>query len=215
MEKLKIVLLLLVLVAVGCKLGSLKDIVSGGGSSKGSATGGADPKEDVIQASKKFIALPAFTAKMEGVGQTEIKSQVEYAAPDRFHVTYLGGTGAGLEMIWIGRESYMKTGGKWNKMPTANTSIPNLRDSFTDEGLKTLSDVKFEGDDSVDGKPALRYSYKNVTPVGNYPFNSQIWIGKETGVPIKVYVEYTNGTLKNMTVNYDTETPVTIEPPIK
>jgi hypothetical protein len=118
-------------------------------------------------------------------------------------------------MIWIGKESYMKMGGKWSKMPNSNTTIPTLRDSFTEEGLKTLSDVKFEGDDSVDGKPALLYSYKNVTPVGNYPFSSKIWVGKETGLPIKIFVEYTNGMLKNMTVNYDTESPVTIEPPIK
>ena len=220
MKNLSVILLLLLFVAVGCKLpGSLKDLTSGkpggSGSSQGTATGGSDPKEDVIQASKKFIALPAFTAKMEGLGQTPIKSQVEYSAPDRFHVTYLGGTGAGMEMIWIGKESYMKMGEKWTKMPTSNTSIPNLRDSFTEEGLKTLSDVKFEGDDSVEGKPALLYSYKNVTPVGNYPFSSKIWIGKDTGVPMKIYVEYTNGTLKNMTVNYDTESPVTIEAPIK
>jgi hypothetical protein len=31
---------------------------------------------------------------------------------------------------------------------------------------------------------------------------------------MKIYVEYTNGSLKNMTVKYDTETKVTIEPPV-
>jgi outer membrane lipoprotein-sorting protein len=220
MKRLFPIILLLVFVAVGCKLpGFLRDMTSGGtskgGSSSGTATGGSDPREDVVQASKKFIALPYFTANMEGVGQTEIKSQVAFAAPDRFHVKYLGGTGSGMEMIFIGKEMYMNANGKWTKMPSTNTSIPTLRDSFTEEGLKTLTDVSFEGEDSVDGKPALAYSYKNVTPVGNYPFTSKIWVGKETGLPMKIYVEYTNGTLKNMTVNYDTETPVTIEPPIK
>src|SRR5687767_13803722 len=220
MKKLSPVLLLLVFVVIGCSLtASLKDLVSGGGkggsgsSSSGSATGGADPREDVVQASKKFIALPYFTANMEGVGETEIKSQVAYRAPDRFHVKYLGGTGAGMEMIWIGKEMYMNANGKWSKMPASNTSIPTLRDSLTEEGLKTLTDVKFEGEDSVDGKPALAYSYKNSTPVGNYPFTSKIWVGEDTGLPLKIYVEYTNGTLKNMTVSYDTESPVSIEPP--
>ena len=107
----------------------------------------------------------------------------------------------------------MNSNGKWTKMPGTNTSIPTLRDSFTEEGLKTLTDVKFEGEETLDGKPAMLYSYKNVTPVGNYPFTSKIWIGQDTGVPMKVYVEYTNGMLKNMTVNYDTETKVSIEPP--
>ena len=99
-------------------------------------------------------------------------------------------------------------------MPGDAKSIPNLRDSFTEEGLKTLTDVKFESEDSLDGKPALVYSYKNQTIVGRYPFTSKIWIGKDTGIPMKIFVEYSNGMLKNMTVNYDTETPVTIEAPI-
>jgi hypothetical protein len=97
---------------------------------------------------------------------------------------------------------------------SANARIPTLRDSFTEEGLKTLSDVKFDGDDTIDGKPALVYSYKNVTPVGNYPFTSKIWVGKDSGLPMKIFVEYSNGMLKEMTVNYDTESPVTIEAPI-
>jgi hypothetical protein len=220
MKKLALILLVLVFFAVGCKFGSLKDLVSGGASgnsssSKGSSsTGGSDPKADIVAASKKFIDLPAFSAKMEGQGQSEIKSQVDYVAPDRYHVTYLGGTGAGMEMIMMGNQTYMKVAGKWTKMPGNAKAIPTLRDSFTEEGLKTLSDVKFEGDDTVDGKPALLYSYKNVTPVGNYPFSSKIWIGKDTGLPMKIYVEYSNGMLKNMTVNYDTESPVTIEAPI-
>ena len=220
MKKLALILLVLGFFAVGCRFGSLKDLVSGGASgnsssSKGSSsTGGSDPKADIVAASKKFIDLPAFSAKMEGQGQSEIRSQVDYVAPDRYHVTYLGGTGAGMEMIMMGNQTYMKVAGKWTKMPGNAKAIPTLRDSFTEEGLKTLSDVKFEGDDSVNGKPALLYSYKNVTPVGNYPFSSKIWIGKDTGLPMKIYVEYSNGMLKNMTVNYDTESPVTIEAPI-
>jgi hypothetical protein len=221
MKKLIPVILILLFVVIGCKLpGSLKDATSGANSTSGSsskggkATASSDPRADVVEASKKFLDLPYFTANMEGKGQTEMKSRVEYAAPDRFHVKYLGGTGAGLEMIWIGKDSYMNANGKWTKMPGSNASIPTLRDSFTEEGLKTLTDVTFEGEDSVDGKPALAYGYKNVTPVGSYPFTSKIWVSQDTGVPMKIYVEYTNGTLKNMTVNYDTESKVTIEPPI-
>ena len=221
MKNLSIVVLVLAISVIACKqLGSLKDVTtgskpgeSGSSSGGGTATGGSDPRADVVQASKKFTDLSHFTAKMEGLGQTEIKSQVEYAAPDRFHVKYLGGTGAGMEMIFIGKESYMNMNGKWTKMPSSNNSIPTLRDSFSEEGLKTLGDVKFEGKDSADGKPALVYSYKNTTPVGNYPFTSKMWVGSDSGLPMKLYVEYTNGTLKNMTINYDTESPVTIEPP--
>lgn len=180
------------------------------------STAGADPKADIVAASKKFIALPSFSAKMDGTGTTALQSKVEYVAPDRFHISYLGGTGAGMEMIMIGKQTYMKSGGNWIKSPVAlGESIPNLRDSFTEEGLKTLDEAKFEGEDTVDGKPALVYSYKNVTPKGGYPFHSKIWVGKSSGLPMKIEVNYENGTLKQMTINYDTETPVTIEPPVK
>ena len=216
MKKLTLTLLLLCAISLACKLSSLMPGGGGsGGSGGGSSSGGADPKADIVEASKKFIALKAFSAKMEGMGQTEIKSQVDYAAPDRYHISYLGGTGAGMEIIYIGNQTYMKTGGKWSKTPgDSNAAIPTLRDSFTEEGLKTLTDVKYESEDTVDGKPALVYTYKNVTPQGGYPFSSKIWIAKASGLPLKIVVDYTNGVLKQMTVNYDTESPVTIEAPI-
>ena len=215
MRRHNIAFLILVVAVIGCKIPGLS--TGGAGSTKGgTATGGSDPKTDVIEASKKFIALPSFTANMEGMGQAAIKSQVKYAEPDRFHITYLGGTGAGMEIIYIGKDGYMKTGDKWTKMPGTGQSIPNLRDSFTEEGLKTLADVKYEGDDTVNGKSASRYSYTNVTPVGAHPFTSKIWISNDTGVPMKIHVEYPNNpALKFMDVNYDTESKVTIEPPIK
>lgn len=217
MKRIAIVLILLACAGLGCKFfDSLKSGGSGSGSGSGGGTSTGDPKADLIAVSRKFMDLKSFSAKMEGVGQTEIKSQVDFVAPDRFHISYLGGTAAGMEMIIIGDDSFMKTGTKWTKMPGGGgKAIPNLRDSFTEEGLRSLSDVKSEGDDTVDGKPAIVYSYKNVTPTGEYPFTAKMWVGKTSGVPIKIYVEYPNGVLKHMTVNYDTETPVSIEPPVK
>src|SRR5688572_33398054 len=99
MRKLTLAILMLSVTALGCK--SFQNLVPGAGGGGASS----DPKADVIAASRKFIALKAFSAKMEGVGQTEIKSQVDYLAPDRFHVKYLGGTGAGMELIYIGSDS--------------------------------------------------------------------------------------------------------------
>lgn len=219
MKKILLPLIILLITVLGCS--KIKELTggssggSGGGSSKGTATSGADPKEDITQAAKKFIALSSFSAKMEGMGQTEIKSQVDYVAPDRFHVKYLGGTGAGMEIIIIGDQTYMKSDGKWSKSPgTSGGSTPTLRDSFTEEGLKSLSNTKFEGEDSVDGKPALVYSFKNVTPKGDFGFNCKMWVSTQTGLPMKIYATYDTGMLKHMTVNYDTESKVTIEPPM-
>lgn len=216
MKKILLPLILLLIAILGCS--KFKELTGGAGGGTGGGSGassGGDPTTELKAASKKFMDLKSFSAKMEGMGQTEIRSQVDFIAPDKFHVTYLGGTGAGMELIYIGGDSYIKSGGKWTKMAGDAKSIPNLRDSFTEEGLKSLTDVKYEGEETLDGKTAFVYSYKNVTPVGNYPFTSKSWINKITGLPIKIYVEYSNGMLKNMTVNYDTESPVTIEAPIK
>ncbi len=221
MKKIILPLVILFIAVLGCA--KIKELAGGqkgnpdsGSSGGGSSTSGANPREDIIQASKKFIALPAFSAKMDGMGQTAIKSQVDYVAPDRYHISYLGGTGAGMEMIMIGNDSYMKTGGKWTKSPgNSNSAIPTLRDSFTEEGLKTLTDTKFDGNDTVDGTSALVYSYKNVTPKGGFGFNCKMWVGEKTGLPMKIYATYDNGILKEMTVNYDSESKVTIEPPVQ
>src|SRR3982750_20192 len=119
MKTLIIVSAILVFLVLGCsKLGELVPGMKGGSnSSPSSSKAGVDPKQEVINASKKFVALPHLSAKMDGMGQTEIKSQVDYAAPDRYHIMYLGGTGAGMEMIIIGKDFYMKTAGKWMKSP--------------------------------------------------------------------------------------------------
>lgn len=221
MKKILLPLVILCIAVLGCSkikelAGGARDNSNGGSSGGGSSTSGANPKEDIIQASKKFVALQAFSAKMDGMGQTEIKSQVDYVAPDRYHISYLAGTGAGMEIIMIGNQTFMKTGGKWNKSPGgSNGAIPTLRDSFTEEGLKTLADTKFEGDDTVNGKPALVYSYKNVTPKGGFGFNCKMWVETQTGLPIKIFATYDNGILKEMTVNYDTESKVTIDPPVQ
>ena len=118
MKNLHLAFLILIVAVIGCKLPGFSSGGGLGGSSKGTATGGSDPKTDVVEASKKFIALQSFRANMDGMGQTEIKSQVDYAAPDKFHIKYLGGTGAGMEIIYIGKDGYMKTGDKWSKMPS-------------------------------------------------------------------------------------------------
>ena len=81
--------------------------------------------------------------------------------------------------------------------------------------MQSLSDVKFEGEESVNGTPALKYSYKQVTVVGNFPKKQTIWVSKSSGLPIKSYVEYSGGPIKTLSTTFDTETPVKIELPSK
>ena len=211
MKNLTLIILTLAAVSLGCsKLSGLLP-----GSKGGTATGGSDPKADVIEASKKFLSLPSYTAHMNGSGsQGDTKYQLEYAQPDKFHMTTQGGPGAGMETIAIGDTLYMKVGGSWTKSPGDAKAIGSSRAAFSDEGLKTLSDVSYEGSDTTDGKSAQVYKYKNVTPVGNYGYGCKMWVSSDKGVPVKLVCDYDNGMLKQMTVTYDLDTPVTITAPV-
>ena len=48
-----------------------------------------------------------------------------------------------------------------------------------------------------------------------FTFNSKIWVGSADGLPHKIEVTYDHGELKNMTINYDFEKSVDIQPPVK
>lgn len=208
MRKLTLVLIVIAIVVSGCK----NSKVTG---SPEATTAPSDPKADVIQASRKFIALKSLTGKIEADATTPYKQQVEYAAPDRYHVVYRDNSGAEAETIMGGNNAWVKSGDSWKKMAGETNPTPTMRLPFTEEGLKSISDVKFEGEESVNGKPALVYSYKQVTVVGNFPKKQMIWVSKSSGLPMKSYVEYSSGPIKTLSTIFDTESPVTIELPSK
>lgn len=233
MKNLPIIILLLVAFSLGCSglINRVANSSTSGGSSNSSSTGSGstssggdasppsgDPKADVIAASKKFLDLPQFTAKMNGQAATgTMTMSLEYQAPDRFHMT---GTDPAshnqTEMIMIGKDMYMQAGGQWRKMPNAlGSSMPNLRQYFDEKGLSTLQDVKYDGDDTVEGRPMHVYSYHNSQTNANmpFPFNSKIWVGSNDGLPHKIEVTYEQSQLKSMTITYDFDKPVDIKPP--
>lgn len=233
-RSLTLVLILLAAVGLGCstinklrsgiedKPANTADMNSNSGSTSpdsgpSSAAAGADPKAEIIAASKKFVSLNSFTATMSTVGDTSMNMTLEYQAPDRYHMKSDPIHGVQIETIMIGSDTYASFGGKWTKMPgSAASQIPAMRQMFTEEGMKRLSDVKYEGVDTVNGKPADKYSYedpgKPESSVAAY--TSTIWVNKATGLPIKVEVGYKGGKLKSATITYDTDTPVKIEKPI-
>jgi len=206
MKKLTLVLIVIATVVSGCN----KSPVPGSHTEASS-----DPKVAVLEASRKFIALKSFRGNIEAVAETPYKQQVDYVAPDRYHVVYRDNAGAETEMIMVGKDAYTKSGDSWKKMPGDTAPTPTIRNSWTEEALKSISDVKFEGEESLNGKPALVYTYKVVTVVGNFPTNRKIWVSKSSGIPMKSFVEYSNGPIKTLTNTFDTESPVTIELPSK
>ncbi|HEV8135449.1 MAG TPA: hypothetical protein VGP85_12260 [Pyrinomonadaceae bacterium] len=208
MKKLTLVLIFIAAVVSGCKTSK----VSG---SESDTKASSDPKAAVIEASRKFIALKSLTGKIDAAAETPFKQQVEYIAPDRYHVVYSDAAGAHTEMIMAGKDAYIKSGDSWKEVPGDTNPHPTMLNSFTEEALQSISDVKLLSEESVNGLPALVYSYKLLTVVGNFPVIQKIWVSKSSGLPMKCYVEYSHGPIKTLTTTFDTESPVTIELPSK
>ncbi|MGH9947133.1 MAG: LolA family protein [Pyrinomonadaceae bacterium] len=181
--------------------------------SSGEFTPTSDAKADIEKMADRFLALKSFSAKMEGEGKTPMKTDLEFVSPDRYRLKMVNG----MEMIVIGNTSYMNIGGSWRKMTLPlDSTITDMRKAFDKDGRKWFSDVKYEGEETVDGKPAYVYAYHNKGPGAGVGENdSKLWIGKNDGMPIKIEAQYKSGNLRTMKIVYDLETPVTIEPPIK
>ena len=92
MKKLILILILLTCVVSGCT------------STKSEEPGGVrtDSKVDVIDACQKLIALKELSAMVDGEGQLAIRKDVQFVAPDRYHIKFDDGTGAHVEMISVG-----------------------------------------------------------------------------------------------------------------
>jgi len=226
MKNLSIIALVFLIFALGCGLpGRLANLGSNSGSGNGSSGGdtsapSGNPRDDVIRASRKFLDLPRFGAKMDSMGTSanQMHIKFDYVAPDRFHMIYFDAGGQPKsEMTMIGNDTYVKFGGKWQKMPGGGgAKMPNLRQYFDEKGLETLQDVKYVGDETLDGQATHVYSYRNNQTDANtpYPFTSKIWIGTSDDMPRKIEVTYEGGELKTMTVVYDYSSNITVEPPI-
>lgn len=174
-----------------------------------------DAKADIDKLAERFFAQKSFKAKMVGEtqNQTQMLTDLEFVTPDRYRLK----NSNVMEMIVISNTTYMNLGGSWRKMNLpVDSTIDDMRNAFSKDGTKWFSDVKYTGDETVNGRPAYVYAYHNKGQSAGVGENdSQIWVAKDDGMPVKVDMIYRSGKLKKMTIEYDYKTPVSIEPPIK
>jgi hypothetical protein len=73
---------------------------------------------DIEAVVKEFASIKSFRAKMtlESPGQQRQSGTLEYVQPDRMRVVFEG-TAASGELISIGKDTYLKLGGSWTKLP--------------------------------------------------------------------------------------------------
>jgi len=216
---LAISLILLTAVAIGCSQIREPEAASSANSAEANSAANdsttvaatrENPAADIEAMADKFLAEKTFRAKMRGTGEKEVKTDLEFVAPDRFRIK----TGPGLETIVIGKDVYLSMNGSYQKLPGAmDGSIPDLRATFNKEGRKWFSDVRFIGEESVSGKPSLVYEYKNKGE-GNLGENdSKIWVAKDDGLPLKIESRYKRGNLRTMIIEYEYDPNITIDVP--
>jgi Outer membrane lipoprotein-sorting protein len=174
-----------------------------------------DAKADIEKMADRFLSIQSFRAKMTSEGTMTMNADLDYIAPDRFRIKTELPNGQSSEMVLIGKQTYMKLGDRWQKMPIdIGTKVPNMRETFTREGMKWFKEIKYEGEESAEGEPAYLYSYDGEAPGGGMAYSSKIWVAKNDGRPVKIHATYKKGDMKSMKIVYDYETKVTIEPPV-
>lgn len=177
-----------------------------------SSTGG-NSRDEIIKSSKKFVEQKQFRANIKGVGGSEDKIMImEYVAPDRYRLK----DGKTMDAIVIGKDFYMNINGKWQKAPGGDMDgkMPTMRDMLTEEGLKSMKDVEYVGEETVDGKTARVYRYKSDKIKDMPSFNAKIWIGKDDELPLKIEIdEGEKNEVKKIVMTYEYDSNIKIEAP--
>ena len=216
MKDLTLILLLLFSLSLAPACKKARGADGENGTSPAAAAAAADPKGAVVAASRKLIEAKTLSGKVIGVGQvTNLTKDVQYVAPDRYHIIFADETGAKTEMTSIGNETWIRNGDSWDKLEVDESPTSTFRNNFTEEVVAGITDVKFNGEDTLDNKPMLVFSYNLVTKVGNFHVTHTIWVDEATGIPVKSLAEYHDTTQQSLTTTFDSSTPVTIEPPVK
>ena len=121
---------------------------------------------------------------------TDALSKVHSVPAHAYSTTKLAGKEIAVEMIYAGGKLYTRAGGPWSSGP-----IPA-------EGTKPQNDkavCKFVKDETVNGEIAALYSTHDVSPKG--VTDTQVWISKSRGLPLRVDMDINTGPGKEATLH--------------
>ena len=170
----------------------------------------ASPKDEIIAAMRRFMAVDSYHASMQITGglQGEITNEIDFVAPDRFRMAMAG---VGTQTI-IGDSLYMDMQGRTIKTALPKGTLGQWRDpARLDENEATMT-VQAQGSNSSDGVATDKYLVHHTRP---QPSDVTIWIGEE-GLPVQMQVD---GTAQNQatrtTIRYSrfNDPAMKIEPP--
>jgi outer membrane lipoprotein-sorting protein len=209
--------------------GQLKIPGASSATSSGPVQASDDPREALKKAFTAQRAARTYRARLEySIGGVGTHNDLEFVAPDRYHVTLVGPAAMGQEMIIIGNDKFARISGRpWAKTDmnvaagTMATTLGDLTDQFHQEDVSQrmtkYDDVQFSGSEVLEGQPVVVYQFNLKSKKG--PIPGKIWISTADNLPRKIVHEAGSQTnsdrkMKLSTTYYDYNANIKIEPPI-
>lgn len=169
-----------------------------------------DPTGDINRMADNFLASRSFRSTTIIVipGQPPVSTTMEFVAPDRFRIVNANGP----DTLIIGKDYYSDASGRWEKTPAnAAASMPDMRSAWDKKGRDQLSDAKYLGEETVNGRATHVYTAfaKGINGAGAN--DSKFWIAKSDGLPVRMEAVYRAGPLRSLTIDYDYDSKISIE----
>lgn len=171
-------------------------------------TPSANPKDDLLNSTKRLQGAEAWTATLQSNLFPEMKTELKYAKPDRYHIK-----NAQSEVILIGKDGYGKQGGKWEKInEDFGALIEQMKKNFNAESMKSINEVKKTGTEKIGSKEATIYEY-SIGGNNVMQNTTKVWIASD-GLPLRTVVETQQpDAIQRVTTEYSYDKPVKIEAP--
>lgn len=233
MKNLIIVFAVFLIAALGCKMtgtnstnsenvskNSNSNIGSNNSNSKEQTSKVSDPanvsdsKEELLNAFKKFRNVPFVTVKSVS-NDNKSETIIEQYSSVNSSFSRKSENGEATETIIVGSETFsrMNSSWEWKKESDAKTTASdsfffpysNLEKHIPD------FDIKSKGEETINGKTATVYELTLSKPNPEVPSLIKIWIGKDNGLPLKIFNEIEQDT--NLTRTFDFDSKVDIKRP--
>ena len=131
-------------------------------------TGGDAELAALLQGMNNLKSFRA-TMSLEAPGAPKQDGTFEYVAPDRFHMNF-----AGIEMISIGNDLYLKLGPSWTKQSGAGVTPFDAKSFASSLQNITSGSLTKGGTDSVNGQRCQIYSQTNSSGSTEFCVNNGV-----------------------------------------
>ena len=144
--------------------------------SSSNSGGGSNASTDELKALvANFLKAKSYRMVIQDSSSSE-QGTFEYVAPDKFHIS-----AQGFEIISIGKDTYVKQGTTWTKLPSAQNATPLFDADTVKKELDSLDTTKFTkgGSDTVNGTKCQLYTVTETD-------GTQTELCVANGLPIRI-----------------------------